>query len=411
MTKVLETRARHDRRVVEAQLAKKINRHPYFYPVEEGQGALVQIDGCRRVNMASNNYLGFSTHPELKQAAKDGLDQWGTGATGSRLLNGTLSLHTDFESDIAETYGKESALIFSTGYQANLGLISGLISRSDVVLMDSESHASIFDAIALSRAKGVRFEHNCVADLQDKIQKYGDRVVACVVEGVYSMLGDQAPLQEIAALCRKHGIYLIVDEAHGIGVLGKRGLGASEHCSVLDDVDALVLTFAKALGSCGGAVVASNAVIEQLKVKCRPFIFTTRNTPSSLLAAQKGFQLLKSKPELLLRLESNAAYLRNGFKERGIPCNPSQTPIVTVPVGDDFRVLQTWKLLYQRGVFTNPVLTPAVAKGRGVIRLSVMATHSQEHLDTTLEAFDQTKYLFTQEVSAQGEEQGEINEQ
>jgi 8-amino-7-oxononanoate synthase len=374
-----------DPRVAEAALAEKIRRYPFFHVVESASLPEITIGGRKMVNLGSNNYLGLAAEEGAIAAAVEATQRWGAGVTGSRLLNGTLPLHGELERKIADFYQKEAALVFPTGYAANLGTISGLVDRQHRVLADHDVHASVLDGIVFSRARFSRFRHNDIDDATDKLSRADYDL--CVVDGVYSMAGDVAPLARLVELTESRGVTLLVDEAHGLGTLGPRGAGAAEAAAVLSRVDVLTVTFSKSLGSCGGAVVASRAVIDALRIRTRPFIFTASNTPGSLGAALYSLDRLTREPAMVAVVADRARYLRDRLSAEGFSVRPSETPIVTIEVGSDFRTSQAWRMLFNRGVFCNPVIRPAVTRGHGLLRLSVMRTHDEDLLDRAVDAF------------------------
>jgi 8-amino-7-oxononanoate synthase len=358
---------------------------PYYKRVESAATPVFTIEGRSVINFGSNNYLSLSYDPRVIAAAKDATDRYGTGVTGSRLLNGTLPLHLDLEAELADFYGVEAALVFSTGYVANLCAIAGYLGRSDYAVVDKEAHNSLVTAIRLSGAQMKRFRHNdaghlarILADLPAEAAK------GVIVDGVYSMRGDTAPLPEIVDLVRRTpNAFTFDDEAHGLGVLGAQGRGAAEHFGLLDAVDITTLTFSKTLGSCGGAVLGSAEAIELLTITSEPFIFTASNVPASMAAALEALRILRAEPERPQRLRANVEHLLGALVERGITANPAESAIVTIPLKhhDDLSTVFTFRDLFELGVFCNPVIPPASAGNAGLLRLSVMADHDEDLLD------------------------------
>ena len=372
--------------VEEAELAARIGRYPYFHRVEGPTEPLTQIEGRTLINLGSNNYLGLTTDPAVVEASRQAISRWGTGVTGSRLLNGSLELHRQLEEHLAGFYGREAALVFPTGYSANLGLLSGVLGEGDSAFLDGDAHASLIDGVRLARARWKRIEHNNVTRLGEALERSAGTPTAVVVEGVYSMRGDLAALREIAALRKDFGFFLIDDEAHGLGTIGRKGLGAAELLASSSEVDAISLTFSKSLASCGGAVVGDRQLIEALKVTARPFLFTASNTPGSLAAALAALDLLQRRPQMVAELRGRTDFFRHALTTLGVPTGAGESPIVTVPVGSDFRVMQAWRMLWNRHVFCNCIVSPAVPRGKGLLRFSVMRTHSEEHLARAAEA-------------------------
>jgi 8-amino-7-oxononanoate synthase len=373
--------------VAEARLARRINRYPYFSRVESAAGPRSVIAGKAMLNFGSNNYLGLADDPRIIGAATNAVRRWGTGVTGSRLLNGNLALHESLEDDLAAFYGRESALVFPTGYTANLGALTGLLQPGDRVFLDHEAHASLFDGVLLARSKLRRFRHNSVEHLASLLPSDNERERgrACIIEGTYSMLGDTANARSFAELCKATGTFLIVDEAHSLGTAGPTGAGVAERDGVLRDVDLITTTFSKSLASCGGAVIGDRSVIDAIRLTSRPFIFTASNTPSSVAAAQAALHLLIEEPAMVAQVHSVGAALVDLLLEAGVEVNPADGPIVTIRTGSDFATLQAWRLAWNRGLFCNAVVSPAVAAGEGLLRLSVMRTHTKSDLEEAAE--------------------------
>jgi 8-amino-7-oxononanoate synthase len=389
----------HDR----AELIEAAREHdliPYFRQVEAESGPVVRMEGVERLMLGSNNYLGLTGDRRVKDAAREALERYGTGLTGSRLMNGTLPLHRELEEEIAEWLGTGDALVFTTGYQANLGCLSGVLGPADTVIADSSDHASILDGCKLSGARLRPFRHNRIDKLETMLERAaGDGGgVLVVVDGVFSMEGDVCDLPPVAERCRAHGARLMVDEAHAIGVLGKRGAGTCELYDVEDRVDLRMGTFSKSLASCGGFIAGAADVIDYLRISSRPFLFTAAAVPAAVAAALAAVRICRSPEgsELFERVLANAAYLHAGLRELGYRVvEPTRlpggreivTPIVPVVIGEDWETAALWKALWDRGVYTNVALYPAVPRGGSLIRTSVMASHEREHLDRALEVF------------------------
>lgn len=368
-----------DVRAQQVKLARRVRRYAYFSEVTGATGATTSFNGSDLLNFGSNNYLGLATDPTVVEASVEATAQWGAGVTGSRLMNGNLVLHRELEEELAEFYGRESALVFPTGYTANLGLMSTLLNRHDVAYVDREMHASVLDGIAMSRARIKRFDHNDVQQFERHLDP--KRAGLCVVEGVYSMRGDHAPIAEFVDQATANGIPLIVDEAHGLGTAGLLGRGVVESSGTIDAVDAITVTFSKSLGSCGGAVIGDAGLIDALRVLARPFIFTASNTPGSLAGALAALRLLRQRPEMVGEVNRLGNLFRTLLIERGVTPLEGASPVVGVEIGSDFETVQAWKMMKNRGVFTNAVVTPATPPGQGLLRMSVMRTHSPEQIE------------------------------
>src|SRR5215217_1467547 len=390
-------RARTHDRAEQLEAAKQADLLPYFRVIESEAGPLMEIEGRETVMLGSNNYLGLTGDERVRQAARDALERYGTGLTGSRFLNGTTPLHVELERELAEWMGTEAALCFSTGYGVNLGTIGTLLEPRDTVVVDSGDHASILDGCRLSGARLRPFRHNRIDKLERMLERAAEDGggVLVVVDGVFSMEGDIAPLPDIAAACRSVGARLLVDEAHGAGVLGERGAGACELYGVEDEVDLRMGTFSKSLASCGGFIAGPADVIEYLKISSRPFMFTASAVPASVGAALGALRVIRSDegPRLLEKVLANAAHLHRGLSGLGLDVvEPTTltdgrevlTPIIPVVVGEDWQAVLLWKALFDAGVYTNVALHPAVPPGGALLRTSVMATHEPEHLDRAL---------------------------
>jgi 8-amino-7-oxononanoate synthase len=395
-------KARTHERVELLRAAREHDVMPYFRLLEGEAGPLVEMEGAERVMLGSNNYLGLTRDPRVKEAARRALDEYGTALTGSRFLNGTIPLHLELEQELADWMGTEAALAFTTGYQANVGCLSTLLAPGDTVICDSGDHASIMDGVAMSRAKLRPFRHNRLDKLESMLSRAEDDGggVLVVVDGVFSMEGDVCDVPRVAELCRAHGARLMVDEAHGVGVLGARGAGASEALAAEDAVDLRMGTFSKSLASCGGFIAGPADVVDFLRLQSRAFMFTAAAVPAAVGAALEAVRICRSSegPELLARLADNAKYLERGLEQLGFTVVRSGatapdgseivTPVVPVLVGDDWNAAVLWKALYDGGAYTNVALYPAVERGGALLRTSVMATHEREHLDRALGVFE-----------------------
>jgi 8-amino-7-oxononanoate synthase len=396
---VFEKARSHDR-LEQLEAAKEHDLLPYFRTLQGQAGPVVEMEGRETIMLGSNNYLGLTGDERVKQAARDALERFGTGLTGSRLLNGTTPLHEELETELAEWMQEDAAIVFTTGHQANLGCLSAILGPGDTVICDAGDHASILDGARLSGARLRPFRHNQMPKLEKMLERAaGDGGgVLVVVDGVFSMEGDVCPLPEIAELAGRHGARLMVDEAHGVGVLGERGAGASELFGLEDHVDLRMGTFSKSLASCGGFIAGPADVIEYLRVSSRPFIFSAAAVPAAVGAALAALRVIRSEGrELMDRLLDNARYLRAGFRDLGLRVvepgtlpggAEATTPVVPVVVGEDWQAVLLWKALFEAGVYTNVAIHPAVPPGGALLRTSLMATHEREHLDRALETFE-----------------------
>ena len=406
----LFARAREHERLAQLQAARELGALPYFRVLEGPTLPVVEMEGAPRIMLGSNNYLGLTGDERVKQGAREALERYGTGLTGSRFLNGTTDLHLELERELAAWFGTEGALVFTTGHQANLGAIGTILGPGDTVVVDSQDHASILDGALLSRAKLRAFRHNRLDLLAKQLRRASEDGggVLVVVDGVFSMEGDIAPLAEIAELCAAHGARLMVDEAHALGVLGERGAGASELHGVEDRVDLRMATFSKSLASCGGVIAGPAEVIEFLRIQSRPFMFTASGVPAAIGAALAAVRICRSPEgrELFARVLENARHLRRGLRELGFRVTPpgrladgreALSAIVPVEVHDDWKAALLWKALYEEGVFVNVALHPAVPPSGALLRTSVMASHDLSTLEAALERFARVKRAFEAE--------------
>ena len=361
--------------------------YPYFHELESGQNTEVIMEGQNTIMIGSNNYLGLTSNPHVKQAGIDALTKYGSGCSGSRFLNGTLDIHVKLEQELAEFLHKEACLTFSTGFQSNLGIISGICGRNDVILCDKENHASIYDGIKLSYAKMIRYNHSDMVDLEEKLKEVPeDKGILIVTDGVFSMSGEICKLPEIVALAKKYGARVMVDDAHGLGVLGKCGRGTAEHFGLEDEVDIIMGTFSKSLASLGGYMVASKRVVDYVKHVSRPYIFSASITPASVACARESLKQLREHPELVKNLRDISNYMRKGLKDLGISIIESETPIIPIYVYQDEKAFIACRLLLDRGVYVNPVVSPATPVGYALLRTSYTATHTTEQMDRAMKA-------------------------
>jgi len=376
------------RQFTRAREVQAAGLYPYFKPISESEDTVVVIEGQKRLMLGSNNYLGLTHHPKVLEAASRALSRYGSGCTGSRFLNGTLDLHEQLEHALAEFTSKESCLVFSTGYQANLGLISGLVGRGEVVYLDKLDHASIVDGAKMSYGDTERFNHGDLAALERKMDRgLSGRGAMIVVDGVYSMEGDIADVPGLVRVARKFGAVLAVDDAHSVGVLGPNGDGTAAHFGLTEEVDIIAGTFSKSLASIGGFVAAPESVIHYLRHHCRPLMFTASLPPANTAGVLAALEVLQQEPERREQLWANTRRLQDGFRSLGFDIGPTETPIVPVLVGAMEKTFLMWRKLFDAGVFTNPVAPPAVAPTQCRLRTSLMATHTFEQIDYALDKF------------------------
>lgn len=373
----------------DAQKVKDAGYYPYFHPIQSAPGDEVVVDGRKCIMIGSNNYLGLVNHPKVKEAAAKAAMKFGTGCTGSRFLNGTLDLHIELEGKLAEFVGKKRALVFSTGFQTNLGTISCLAGKRDAIIIDREVHASIVDGCRLSYAKVYKFAHNDMADLE-RVMANARRIhqsggLMLVVDGVFSMEGDIIDLPRAVELCKKYQIRILVDDAHAVGVLGKTGAGTAEHFGLTDEVDLIMGTFSKSFAGIGGFVAGDDDVIDYVQHHARTMIFSASIPPSAAAAVLAALEVMKEEPERRERLWQNAQRIMREFRALGLNIGHTATPIVPIMVGDDHLCFTFWKALLENGLFTNPVVAPAVAPGGAMLRTSYTATHTDGQLDRVVE--------------------------
>jgi len=362
--------------------------YPYFTPISEARGNRIKVHGRDMIMVGSNNYLGLIDHPKVKQAAKEAIDRYGVATCGSRFLTGTIDLHEILEDRLARFMNKESALTFSTGYQTNLGIISALGSKDDVIVTDRMVHASIIDACRLSFADVRKFKHNDMKDLEKVMAEIpDDKGKIVIVDGVFSMEGDIADLPGIVKVAKKYKARVMVDDAHGLGVLGKHGRGTAEHFGLEKEVDLIMGTFSKSFVSIGGFVTGEKKVISYIKHFARSLIFSAAATPASVATVLAALEVIETEPERRERLWQITHYMRESFQKMGYDTGPSQTPIIPIMIGDDEKGFGLWKALRDEGIFTTPVIYPAVPKGQALIRTSYSANHTDEELNLILDAF------------------------
>lgn len=369
--------------------AQAMGLYPYFIPLEQSEGTQVTVRGRSLIMIGSNNYLGLTAHPKVRQVAIDAVREFGTSCTGSRFLNGTLALHNELEERLARFVGKEKALVFSTGYQTNLGTLSALIGREDVIIGDKENHASLVDGSRLALGRLQRFRHNDIDDLERVLRACPDKAgKLVVVDGVFSMSGELAPLPEIVPLCEKYGARLMVDDAHGVGVIGG-GRGTVARFGVTDDVDLIMGTFSKSFASIGGFIAGEKTTIHWIKHLARSMIFSASLPAGNAAAALAALDVMEKEPERVERVNAIAERMRQGYHDLGYNVGGSETPIVPIMIGDQLKAIKMWRALFEAGVYTNVAVPPAVPAGKALLRTSYMATHTDREMDQVVSIFKQ----------------------
>jgi 8-amino-7-oxononanoate synthase len=371
----------------DAEFVRGLGLYPYFRMIASGQDPVVTMNGTSVIMLGSNNYLGLTNHPEVKAAAAVALAAYGTGTAGSRFLNGTLDIHVELEERLAAFMRREAALTFSTGFQVNLGVISSLIDRKDTVVLDNLDHACILDGARLSFGRILKYQHNDMGSLEERLRSIdSDRGSLIVVDGVFSMEGDLADLPRIVELAKRHHCRLMVDDAHGVGVMGEHGRGTAEHFGLEDDVDRVMGTFSKSLAAVGGFVAGSRPVVDWIKHHARSLIFSAAPPPASVASVIKALEVIEREPERRTRLWDNTRYMKRELENLGYDTGASASPVIPLLVGEDMTAFRMTMRLQEEGVFVNPVITPAVPPDRAMIRTSYMATHTRDHLDRALAA-------------------------
>ncbi|NDJ34254.1 MAG: pyridoxal phosphate-dependent aminotransferase family protein [Chloroflexi bacterium] len=376
-----------------AKEAQAAGIYPFFVPFDDSEGTVVYYQGREIIMIGSNNYLGLTTHPKVREAAANAAMHYGTSCTGSRFMNGTLALHEELEERLANFVGKEKALVFTTGYQTNLGTVSALVGRGDVMITDKEAHACIVDGALMALGDMKRFKHSDPADLDrvlSKIDPEAGKLVA--VDGVYSMGGDIAPLPELVEVCARHGARLMVDDAHSVGVLAD-GRGTAAHFGLTDEVDIITGTFSKSFASIGGFVAGDEQVMHYVQHHARSLIFSASLPASNVAAVLAALDIIEEDPGYVQQVWDNAEYMRQGLQSLGFDTGPSETPIIPIMVGEDIRTALFWKGLFEEGVFTNPVIPPGVPPNQSLLRTSYIATHTREQLDRALEIIEKVGRL------------------
>ena len=370
----------------DANAIREKGLYPYFRPIESGQDTEVMIDHKRVLMFGSNSYLGLTSHPKIKEASKKAIDKYGTGCAGSRFLNGTLDIHIELENRLATYVGKEAAVLFSTGFQVNLGVLSCITGRNDYLILDEYDHASLIDGSRLSFSKVIKYAHNNMADLERKLSILPEEAVKLiVVDGIFSMEGDIVKLPEIVELSHKYGANIMVDDAHSLGVIGHKGAGTASHFGLTDDVDLIMGTFSKSLASLGGFIAADATTIDYLKHRARSLMFSASMTPASVASVIAALDIIESEPERIQKLWDNTNYAMKLLLEEGFDLGPTESPILPIYVRDNDKTFLVTKYLQEAGIFVNPVVSPAVPSDSSLLRFSLMATHTFEQIDEAIE--------------------------
>ena len=370
----------------DANIIREMGLYPYFRPIESGQDTEVIIDNKRVLMFGSNSYLGLTNHPKIKEASKKAIDKYGSGCAGSRFLNGTLDIHIELENRLAKFVGKEAAVLFSTGFQVNLGVLSSITGRNDYLILDEYDHASLIDGSRLSFSKVIKYSHNDMEDLQRKLNILPEEAVKLIaVDGIFSMEGDIVKLPEIVKIADEYGANIMVDDAHSLGVIGVNGAGTASHFGLTDDVDLIMGTFSKSLASLGGFIAADAATIDYLKHRARALMFSASMTPGSVASVIAALDIIESEPERIEKLWDNTHYATKLLLEEGFDLGPTESPILPIYVRDNLKTFQVTKSLQDAGIFVNPVVSPAVPSDSSLLRFSLMATHSFEQIDEAIE--------------------------
>src|SRR6201986_5027925 len=378
----------HDRIALfkDAEMARKGGLYPFFRPIESGQDTEVIIDGQRVLMFGSNSYLGLTSHPKIKEASKKAIDQYGTGCAGSRFLNGTLDIHIELENRLAKYVEKEAAVLFSTGFQVNLGVLSCITGRNDCIILDEYDHACIIDGSRLSFSKVIKYAHNDMDDLRRKLSILPEEAVKVIaVDGIFSMEGDIVKLPEIVEIADQYGANIMVDDAHSLGVIGHKGAGTASHFNLTDEVDLIMGTFSKSLASLGGFIAADADTIDYMKHRARSLMFSASMTPGSVASVIAALDIIESEPERIQKLWDNTNYAMKLLLDEGFDLGPTESPILPIYVRDNEKTFLVTKHLQSAGVFVNPVVSPAVPSDSSLLRFSLMATHTFEQIEEAVE--------------------------
>jgi 8-amino-7-oxononanoate synthase len=370
----------------DANVIREAGLYPYFRPIESGQDTEVMIDGKRVLMFGSNSYLGLTNHPKIKEASKKAIDKYGTGCAGSRFLNGTLDIHIELENRLAKYVHKEAAVLFSTGFQVNLGVLSSITGRNDYLILDEYDHASLIDGSRLSFSKVIKYAHNDMDDLQRKLNILPEEAVKLIaVDGIFSMEGDIVKLPEIVRIADQYGANIMVDDAHSLGVIGHNGAGTASHFNLTDDVDLIMGTFSKSLASLGGFIASDTETIDYLKHRARALMFSASMTPGSVASVIAALDIIESEPERIAKLWDNTNYAMKLLLEEGFDLGPTESPILPIYVRDNHKTFMVTKSLQEAGIFVNPVVSPAVPSDSSLLRFSLMATHTFDQIDEAVE--------------------------
>jgi 8-amino-7-oxononanoate synthase len=370
----------------DANKIREIGLYPYFRPIESAQDTEVKIGNKRVLMFGSNSYLGLTNHPKIKEASKKAIDKYGTGCAGSRFLNGTLDIHIELERRLSKFVGKEAAVLFSTGFQVNLGVLSSLTGRNDYLILDEFDHASLIDGSRLSFSKVIKFAHNNMDDLRRKLSILPEEAVKLIaVDGIFSMEGDIVKLPELVKVADEFGANIMVDDAHSLGVIGKKGAGAASHFNLTKEVDLIMGTFSKSLASLGGFIASDAATIDYLKHKARSLIFSASMTPGSVASVLAALDIIESEPELIDKLWANTHYATKLLLDEGFDLGHTESPILPIYIRDNLKTFQVTKCLQDEGIFVNPVVSPAVPPESSLLRFSLMASHTFDQIDEAVE--------------------------
>ena len=370
----------------DANIIREAGLYPYFRPIESGQDTEVMIDGKRVLMFGSNSYLGLTNHPKIKEASKKAIDKYGTGCAGSRFLNGTLDIHIELENRLAKYVHKEEAVLFSTGFQVNLGVLSSITGRNDYLILDEYDHASLIDGSRLSFSKVIKYAHNDMDDLQRKLNILPEEAVKLIaVDGIFSMEGDIVKLPEIVRIADQYGANIMVDDAHSLGVIGHNGAGTASHFNLTDDVDLIMGTFSKSLASLGGFIASDAETIDYLKHRARALMFSASMTPGSVASVIAALDIIESEPERIAKLWDNTNYAMKLLLEEGFDLGPTESPILPIYVRDNHKTFMVTRSLQNGGIFVNPVVSPAVPSDSSLLRFSLMATHTFDQIDEAVE--------------------------
>lgn len=386
----------------EPQMAMKMGFYPFYHPLESGQDTEVIYKGKKVLMFGSNSYLGLTRHPEVVEAAKKALDTYGTGASGSRLMNGNLDLHEKLEKELADYVQKPAATVFSTGFQVNMGVIPSIVGRNDYVIIDDKNHASIIEGTRLAFAKTLKYKHNDMEGLEKILQRIGDKQTNLIVtDGIFSMEGDIAKLDKIVELAEKYGASIMVDDAHALGVIGEKGAGTASHFGLTDKTDLIMGTFSKSLASLGGFIAGDPEVINYIKHNSRSLLFSAGIPPASAATVLKALEIIKREPERIQKLHDNTEYAKKLLQEAGFSTGHTESPIIPIFVGDNISTYKYGAILLEKGIYVNPVVHPAVEKGKGILRFSLMATHTNEQIEKAIEVLKEVRKIIQAQQNGQ----------